>query len=210
MITILILTLLLIFFFRGKEMFTVVPGNAFDIPNDTIDNLGDEINKKRDVFREYNNNVKRSDIPEAQFIETPYYIDKNDTNNLNGLIKNLLIDKINSIKVEGKLDLVRDIYNIKWRRGSNGNDIEILFNIDLVNPSKFYVVPLFMYIKVNLEKRDPDSFELIYIEVDDTLEKKSTFNIKPYIRTDSYYRIKNHLYLFDPYLTSGKEMEIKR
>jgi hypothetical protein len=207
MTNILLLLLLLIVFWKLKyftvESFLPIPSNAFDIPKDSTNNLTDSIQQVKDIFTKYNT-ISFSDIPLSQFTETPYYTDKNDTDNLNGLIKESMIDILNKIGIKGKLDLVRDIYNIKWRSVSSIK--EFVFNVDLINPSEFYVIPLFMYISVDLKGRDPNSFKLLFLDTEQN-SKSTEFSIKPY-ENDSFYRIKNHLYLFDPYLTSGKEMEI--
>lgn len=198
--------LLYIYFFRTIESFTV-PSNAFDIPSINIDGNKDNLNNLNYIFKKYSV-IDKNTIDLSQFTDTPYYIDKNDTNNLNKLLSDTLPTILENIGVSAKLDFVKNYYNLRWRI-LNGLHY-LIFNIDLINDSQFFVQPLFVYLKVDLLRKNPKSFQLLYIEIDQSIAVNE-FNINgyDYNKSDTYYRIKNHLYLFDPYLTSGKEMEIK-
>jgi len=203
-----IVVLIFLYFSNFKfEMF--IPINSFDIPKDSSNILKDQVNKLKNIFISYNK-ILKSELSTmlSQFIETPYYIDKNDTDNLSELIKDQMIDKLNTLGIEGNLDLVRSIYNIKWKNDEKSNIKHFIFNVDLINSHDFYVIPLIMYITFDLQNKKPSSFQLLYIDIYD--EKIDIFNISPYDyrNVSNYYRIKNHLYLFDPFLTSGKDMAI--
>lgn len=182
------------------------PVNAFDIPNPKIDYSKDELDKLNKIFDSYNNNNKINNIQfektRSLFKSIPYYSDKNTLDNLNGQIKDYLkvfIDKLIGTSIDVNLDLVKDIYNISF----NSDKTEIIFNIDMINTSRFYVEKLVVYMYIGTLS----GFYVKYIYPDSTLE---SFAIRPYDSlNDTFYRIKNKLYLMDPFLTSGKELRIE-
>jgi hypothetical protein len=190
--------LFLLFFYlirKNVEHFLIYPLNAFEIPinKPNFNQLKQEINEILDN--------KLLKIDTTNFVDIPYY----HVFDLDSILKNYLSDYITTkfakskIYSESKVDLVRKLYNMKWR--DIGVDRHYIFNIDLLNPTEFFSFRLIVYLVITdlisfEQTLDISKISIQYIGIDNDNDN-DIFNIIPYSsdQFEKYYRIKNNLYL---------------
>ena len=122
--------------------------------------------------------------------------------------------RIRRIKSDKESDTQSEpFYDLYWKKIDN--NIHCVFKMDIVNIERGWARTFKIYLVVTEGTSSNEEFD----------KRQGTFNI--IIKTisleefsyllldgvssseyDSYYRIKNTLHLMDPYLTSGKEMQI--
>lgn len=220
----------LLFVFIGirniSESFTALPSNAFEVHKMKIPTLYEEDTSViDDVFETINKNV----LPDyrSTFQKYPSYFKFE----LDDMFKEYILQKVRfafnqSPKLKGsKLEIVRNLYNIWWK--DINNERHFIFNIDVVNKTKFFARKLLVYIKLqSINQFITDTGEYIpglknavkdsnldfqYVGTDNELKYFTVPPSNASIGNESFthlYRIKNNLYLMDPFITSGKEMVI--
>lgn len=179
-----------------RENFTVYPINAFNIPETTNQNLSDIT---YNLNRILNKNTEL-EIDLSSFTEIPYY----HIFDLDSILRDYLSDYVtnlfnNSEYSDSKIDLVRKLYNMKWR--DIGKDRHYIFDVDLLNPTQFFSFKLTVYLVIS---------DLSDFQIDKKLERvnikfigiidsrgKEEIDITAYEndKISNYYRITNELYL---------------
>lgn len=230
LITIIITVFLLCFLF-GLCTFTesfigVHPANAFEVPKKKLPSLyEEETNVIDDILGTLNKNV----LPNYRslFQKYPSYFKFE----LDDIFKDFCLQKISTTfsqtpKLKGsKIEIIRNLYNIWWK--DIENDRHFVFNIDLINKTKFFARKLLVYVKLqNITKLTTDNgdyipnikdvvnsnnLDLQYIGTDNELKYFTVSASNSNIGKESFnhlYRIKNTLYLMDPFITSGRDITI--
>lgn len=227
----LILSITYFIFFSSFENFKVVGYNNPEVPSYDIPSVFEtETNELNELFLKLS---KDSDFNTSQYKLQNTYLPFPFNNPLKKYIVDYL--KMNVAKYKkDKLEIMSDINNIYWM--DNGNDRLFVFNINLVNNTKFMTRNVQVKLRVKdiqkFIKNDSDystgeeiqdkltnyrtnipeatminSFELSGIRLG--TNNFSHFSLKGLDKLDyPYYQIKNILYLMDPFLTSGKDMTI--
>ena len=190
-----ILLLLIININTNKtEHFQIVGYNASDIPCNTIESIytietkklinlfknQDNINFKLDGYTLYNNNIS-----------FPYETQ----------IKKVLTDYIKIIFESKEKISISRINNIYFETNGNGNYI---FNAQLLNSTNFTTRNLL--VKVNILGQ---LISILSVKLDSNDTSQSEYlpiaSGRDILLPDSFYRIKNTMYLLDPFITSSKE-----
>lgn len=153
-----------------------------------------EIYIKENKFFDIINIEPTNVIPDIDFIPIPQYLKFE----YNDIFKNTILEYINNIKdkslnLSGNVyKITRDPYNIKNTVKPQTNYYK--FDIDVINETKRIMHTLNVII-------DQKEHQLVGIKN----IYETNYKVVPY-NWQNMYRIKNTLYLMDPYLTSGKEM----
>lgn len=144
---------------------------------------------KENIYFDIINIEPTNVIPNIDFIPIPQYLKFE----YNDIFKNIILEYINNIK-DKSLNLLgnvykitRDPYNIKDTKNNYYK-----FDIDVINETKRIMHTLNVIIKEQKIIGVKNIYETRYKVVPNNWQ--------------NMYRIKNTLYLMDPYLTSGKEM----
>jgi hypothetical protein len=217
--------LVLYFLFSNRESFTH-PSNSFEVPKNKMKTLYEEDTTLIDDTLE---TINTSFLPDyiSTFKKYPSYYKFE----LDELFKEYTIQTIKSAfnridKLKGsKLEIVRNLYNIWWK--DDKNDRYFIFNIDLINKTKFFARKMLVYIKLkDINKFLTDNgdyipgfkdaltsfdLQLMYIGTDNELKYFTVSPSNSVIGKENFthlYRIKNSLYLMDPFITSGRELVI--
>lgn len=198
------------------ENFEVVGYNTSDVPKYTIPNSYDIDSKKlQDVFKEVS---KNEDLDTSTYTLYSNYIEFP----LNNIIKTFLIDYL-TMKFNNKIEINTAIYNMYWK--DIGLDRLFIFNVNMFNRKIFTARNLKVKIiikqiknftkdtniqdyKTNiLPKILINSISILSISINNNNNTQLTTigidNLDP-----DYYRIKNRLFLMDPFITSNADMII--
>ncbi len=202
------------------------PSNSFEVPKNKLRSLYDEDTTLIDDTLE---TLNTSFLPDytSTFQKYPSYF-KFELDELfkEFTLKNVTLAFNRIEKLKGsKIEIVRNLYNIWWKDVTN--ERRFIFNVDLINKTKFFARKLLVYIKLkDIDKlltdngdyipgfKDsvtPSSLQLMYIGTDNELKYLTVPASNSVIGKENFmhlYRIKNNLYLMDPFITSGKDMVI--
>jgi hypothetical protein len=195
-ITIIVLIFLLIIYYSSsKEQFNVVPSNF------TLNKITPVTQTDYPNFQVINNGRTK---PE----ETNYklYLDK--VFFWNNSFKTFLTNVFKNTKMN--INILRDIYNIKYKDTTNSR--QYVFNLDIIhNNTSPYKLKIFLIVN-NIKKYIDDTGEynqvlqlmssdiqIEYLEID---IPKSQFSVNPMGQDDNYYNILNKLYLMGPFPTT--------
>lgn len=219
-------TFLLVYFLISNVIERFSPSNSFQVQKLKITSLYEEDTNVIDNALDF---LSVNVLPDyrTSFQKYPSYYKFE----LDDFFKEYILQKIRtafnqSSKLKGsKLEIVRNLYNIWWK--DINNQRHFIFNIDLINKTKFFARKLLVYIKLlNINQFLTDTGEyipgmkdivatnLINLEYIGTDNELKYFTVAPStsdIGKESFthlYRIKNTLYLMDPFITSGKDMVI--
>jgi hypothetical protein len=201
------------------------PFNSFEVPTNKTDSLYDQdttdidnafeiLNK--DILPDYRNTFQK--YPNFfKFV-------------LNDLFASFIIKQIklafDKTKYNGnKVEVAGALYNIWWKDALN--DRHFILNVDIVNKTKFFARKLLVFVKLRDIKQfltdtgeytplvndtiQESDLQVVYIGTDNALKYLTVPPTDGVIGRESFshlYRIKNNLYLMDPYITSGRDMVI--
>lgn len=189
MLFIIVVILLFIFLFID----IIYPIEKFEPSNSFFDSIDEqreiyiEENKKFDIInieKNIDTLIFETYIPNGQLLDNEYF-------------KKIVIDYINEFKKNSinlslyNYNTIRDLYNISIAVENDTTYYQ--FNIDIINTSKNILHTL----KVIINENKLYSIKNIYDNISKKFEPNSFSNL---------YRIKNTLYLTDPFLTSGFSM----
>jgi hypothetical protein len=160
---------------------TFVAYNSFEIKQDK--NTNEQLNF---LFK------NTESIPDTStFFEHPYYIKFEPTFDFEASLIQALTP---SFPKETIIEWIRDPYNIFWKDTPIGR--QFVFNIDL----NIKQIPLFAKLQVYLLVNKNNTIHIKNINVKDITKDITFDSLQP---QDNIYRIKNTLYLMDPFLTSA-------
>uniref|UniRef100_A0A6C0H7R3 Uncharacterized protein n=1 Tax=viral metagenome TaxID=1070528 RepID=A0A6C0H7R3_9ZZZZ len=207
------------------DPFNAVPYNVFKIPPNQQDTLFQAETKRLDELLA---SINRDVLPDYRntFTKHPSYFRFKHGEMFLKFLLNLInpVLKRDAYYAKSKFVFIRDIYNLYWNDNKNSTR-HFIFNVDLNDPVKAFTRKLKVYLTVsNINKYLGDNGEfsdesiaseditLQYIGTDNpltffTVAPKSS-EILDEKNLDNYYRIRNTLFLLDPFVTTGKEMRI--
>ena len=201
LLLIFILLLLLILLFRPKSESFLSPFNVYNTDTSlTSTNLiyNQETTQLNTLFEKINTVSEFPDTNSFTKLSDDIAFQYNDQ------FKTILADKINSI-INSRINIIGNIKNIYSRNQ------EFIFNAHLIITNQWITRDIRVYIDNFVIKRV--IVETNPVTIDDTLT--NNFNVQPSFETIKYdpdfqnfYKIKNTLYLMDPFITSGRDMYI--
>lgn len=221
LILFLIIVLIVIYFTNyTKETFDVSPSNSFSVNENKL-----EIHEKIHELREkYITNIKNTwgenglqSLNKSIFAKDYIY-----KKLLEDFVKDDLNNKFENTKIEsGEIE--------KMGIKDDGNSVIFNFEILLINRIEMWVFPVEIWVKFNIAnlcKEKNNCMILVEQQKGDNLltdnDIKNNFllefvlpidnkyyTVKPKENGFDYFRIKNNLYLTEPFLTSREEMRLK-
>lgn len=193
---------------------TFVAFNADNVPDKRIVTLY-ETNTM-----EINNIIKRFQtlpLPDFRtvFFRSPYYENFPLSQEFKDKLMHVLRPLFNELYKDTKTEIVRDLYDIYWADSADGTR-HFVFALDIHNPVKAFTRRFRVYMTLpyykNLQGKIQDENIVInHIAIENDIDHVSFQSSEhPIGQGDytKYYKIKNTLYLMDPFITSGKDMMI--
>lgn len=215
---ILFLLVVIYFFYAHLETFSVFPSNAFKVPDNPITTVYEaETNKLNSLFA--SKNVLTSTPPNQNTYPSFYQFPFSESFKtfVGTFINNVLLSDPEYAKT--KFTILRDLTNISWHDENNWRIFS--FNLFINNPTKSLARELVVVVKLsNINKYvlSDNTYNPLISKVDDadisvlfvkTADPLAFMQIPPSEEINSeYYQINNTLHLLDPFLTSGKNMQI--
>jgi hypothetical protein len=223
-IILLVLLVLFIYSLLPIEGFNVTSYNNSRVPLNKQDTLYEtEIKTLNEIFEQTN----LQGFPEVySFQKLPNYLKFPMQSSFSEIVLQRLNDIFSKSKdyKQSEFVIIKDMYDIKWK------DIEtsrhFVFNIDVRNKTFNWAKRLRIYVIVNdiksfltdtgeyfepVDKNLLPNIIVNTISLEESTERLLIGGIDAEIGNESYYnyyKIKNVLYLMDPFLTSGKDMAI--
>lgn len=209
----------------GAVKETFMPANVFEVDDNNIKSMFDTETVDLDtIFDTFN----KSNLPDYRntFLPYPIYMKFPLTSTLNEALMNTIKSAFQSTKYkEDKIEFIRGIHDLYWK--DIGTTRHFIYNIDLNNRNKAFTRKLRVYLLINnfdrfltdtgeISPLAPSTLQVsdvrvLYVGTDNIINhfqfpgSPQPSNIPTF---HNYYRIRNNLYLMDPYITNRKDMLI--
>lgn len=201
---------LCIWIVKFKETFGAVPYNTYLTYKNSSNVYEKESEDLTNAFNVYFKNVSNLELKRKLSIGK-FTFGKS--------IKKELLKTLKIVLNDPKVELVNEMFDISWDDDEDGKSRLIKFNIYIKSIIKGYVRNINVLIRILnvnnylLDNGDYSPFELdgkdveiVFIGLEQSIAKSIQY--KPYNYASNDYRILNKLGLLDPYMTSGKDMQI--
>ena len=200
------------------ETFLQPYNSLFDFKDDKDSIYKKDVEKLEKIFKEYN----KKDLPSNYLNKFSKFPDILEFP-LNKPIQNIILKLIRDITKESDLEIFQKMYNIYYNDDISGNrDLIFDLNINVKEKGLFHTLTIYITI-LNIKQYMTDSGSFLNIDTipndsvlihNISIVKKELIEVpfKPILSNNdsSIYQIYNKLHLMDPFLTSGKNMEITK
>jgi hypothetical protein len=226
-----IITIFIKLFIKSKDYFKVLSYNSLKVIDDSDLNIPDKDIIVDFLRKKYSNEEQTAEINKEQLNLVPFYtkipiennVRKILNNNINNELKNYQNQPTNNYSLDNSNN---ELYNIRWIDKENIRHFIVNYDIGfLKNDEKIFIDTFTIYFTISnisnylinpkeynpFNTINPNDINIQSIILTNVENFKFTPNSQLVDNKDNfydYYYIKNKLFLLDPFITSGKEMQL--